>query len=29
MIEVDEPSVEERHESHRLSFEWAKQALSV
>jgi inosose dehydratase len=28
-IEVDEPSVEERHESHRLSFEWAKQALSV
>jgi inosose dehydratase len=29
MIEVDEPSVEARHESHRLSFEWAKQALSV
>jgi inosose dehydratase len=29
MIEVDEPSVDSRYESHRLSFEWARQALSV
>jgi inosose dehydratase len=28
MIEVDEPSVDSRYESHRLSFEWARQALS-
>lgn len=28
MIEIDEPSVDSRHESHRLSFEWARQALS-
>jgi inosose dehydratase len=28
MIEVDEPSVESRYESHRLSYEWARQALS-
>jgi len=23
MIEVDEPSVESKRESHRISFEWA------
>ena len=28
MIEVDEPSVESRYESHRMSFEWARSALS-
>ncbi len=28
MIEVDEPSVDSRYESHKLSFEWARQALS-
>jgi inosose dehydratase len=28
MIEVDEPSVESHYESHKLSFEWARQALS-
>ena len=24
MIEIDHPSVESRFESHRISFEWAK-----
>ena len=28
MIEVDEPSVESRYESHQMSFEWAERALS-
>ena len=28
MIEVDEPSVESRYESHQMSFNWARQALS-
>ncbi|WP_250005276.1 sugar phosphate isomerase/epimerase [Actinoplanes sp. M2I2] len=28
MIEVDEPSVESKLESHRLSFEWARKALA-
>jgi len=28
MIEVDVPSVEDRYESHRMSYEWAKAALS-
>ena len=28
MIEVDEPSVESRLESHRISFEWARRGLS-
>jgi inosose dehydratase len=28
MIEVDEPSVDSRYDSHKLSFEWARQALS-
>lgn len=28
MIEVDEPSVESRSESHKMSFDWARQALS-
>jgi inosose dehydratase len=27
MIEVDEPSVEFRLESHRMSFEWAQRGL--
>jgi inosose dehydratase len=27
MIEVDEPSVESRYESHRISFEWARRSL--
>jgi inosose dehydratase len=27
MIEVDEPSVESRYESHRMAFDWAQQAL--
>jgi inosose dehydratase len=27
MIEVDEPSVESRFESHRISFEWARRSL--
>lgn len=27
MIEVDVPSVESRYESHKLSFEWAREAL--
>jgi inosose dehydratase len=27
MIEVDEPSVESRFESHRISFEWARHSL--
>jgi inosose dehydratase len=27
MIEVDEPSVESRLESHRISFEWARHSL--
>ena len=29
MIEVDEPSVESRLESHRISFEWARTGLSA
>jgi len=29
MIEIDEPSVESRYESHKLSFDWARQALSA
>ena len=29
MIEIDEPSVDSRHESHRLSFEWARHALNL
>jgi inosose dehydratase len=28
MIEVDVPSVDSRYESHRMSFDWARQALS-
>ncbi|HET9872264.1 MAG TPA: sugar phosphate isomerase/epimerase [Propionibacteriaceae bacterium] len=28
MIEVDEPSVESRFDSHQMSFEWARRALS-
>jgi inosose dehydratase len=28
MIEVDEPSVESRYESHQMSFNWARKALS-
>jgi inosose dehydratase len=28
MIEIDEPSVDSRYDSHKLSFEWARQALS-
>jgi inosose dehydratase len=28
MIEVDVPSVDSRYESHKLSFEWARQALN-
>ena len=28
MIEVDEPSVESRYDSHQMSFNWARQALS-
>jgi len=27
MIEIDEPSVESRFDSHQMSYEWAKQAL--
>jgi inosose dehydratase len=27
MIEVDEPSVESKLESHRISFEWARRSL--
>ena len=27
MIEVDEPSVESKLESHRISFEWARHNL--
>jgi inosose dehydratase len=29
MIEVDEPSVDSKRESHRMSFEWARRALPV
>ena len=29
MIEVDEPSVESRRESHRISYEWARRTLPV
>jgi inosose dehydratase len=29
MIEIDEPSVDSRRESHRISFEWAKRSLPV
>ena len=29
MIEVDEPSVESKLESHRISFEWARRSLSA
>ncbi|XVU23313.1 sugar phosphate isomerase/epimerase family protein [Actinoplanes sp. CA-054009] len=28
MIEVDEPSIDSKRESHRMSFEWARKALS-
>lgn len=28
MIEVDEPSVDSRYDSHKMSFEWARRALS-
>ncbi len=28
MIEIDEPSVESRYDSHQMSFDWANQALS-
>jgi len=28
MIEIDVPSVESRYDSHRMSFDWARQALS-
>ena len=27
MIEVDEPSVDSKRESHRISFEWAQRTL--
>ena len=27
MIEIDEPSVDSRFESHRIAFEWAKDHL--
>ena len=27
MIEVDEPSVDSKFESHRISFEWAQRTL--
>jgi inosose dehydratase len=29
MIEIDEPSVESRYESHRMSFEWAEKHLPI
>jgi inosose dehydratase len=29
MIEVDEPSVDSRFESHRISFEWARRSLAA
>ena len=29
MIEIDEPSVESRYESHRMSFEWAQKHLPI
>ena len=28
MIEIDEPSVESRYDSHQMSFDWARQTLS-
>ena len=28
MIEIDEPSVESRYESHRIAFEWAQHGLA-
>ena len=28
MIEVDEPSVASKLESHRISFEWARRSIS-
>jgi inosose dehydratase len=28
MIEVDEPSVDSKLESHRISFEWARRNLA-
>ncbi len=28
MIEIDEPSVESRYESHRMAFEWAQHGLA-
>jgi inosose dehydratase len=28
MVEVDEPSVESKHESHRMAFEWAHNAIA-
>ena len=29
MIEIDEPSVESRYESHRMAFEWAQHGLAL
>ena len=29
MIEVDEPSVESRFESHRIAYEWAQRTLPI
>jgi hypothetical protein len=29
MIEIDEPSVDSRFESHRISYEWARHNLPV
>jgi inosose dehydratase len=28
MIEIDEPSMDSRYESHKISYEWAQRALS-
>jgi inosose dehydratase len=28
MIEIDEPSVDSLYESHKMSFEWAREAMS-
>ena len=29
MIEIDEPSVDSRYESHRIAFEWAQEHLPL
>ena len=29
MIEIDEPSVDSRFESHKIAYEWARQNLAV